>query len=627
MGKILNSYTNNNKSKPSFLRLNSQNKLLVSGFVATSALILLTAWVVIDNTQKKILESYHNFGSMMSKTLAIEGVDFVSGLQQPNKFNKLRKRINLIIKNNEDISYIIFRNSQNNIIYSGFRDSAGNIYYSNKDFEEFSSSKEKPQNSIEISQPIVAEVNNIRAVVGSVQLGLATNTLNIVGKATRNLMVVIFTVAWILSIAAVLINTTLVTRQIKHLVDGVKRLSTGEFGYKIPTDDLWGEIKGLFDAFNDMSARLRQYEEKNIDQLTYERNKLESILMSIANGVIVCDNYDNIILVNNSAAKMLDVIPKKIMNTKILNYYDAEGSLCFREEIIKFKDTPIDNIEIKPLEFSVEINKRIFKTTISPLFTFHKEYLGYIIVLHDITKETEIDKIKNNFISNVSHELRTPVTVLRSYIDTLHNYGNEFDDDTKKEFLNIMDQEADRLNRTVNDILDFSRLESPNVELEKTSSDIEPIIDITVKSMKLIAQEKNISFSIIIEPNLPPILINVESIERVIKNLISNAIKYSPDNGRIKIRAEIDRTGNYVQVSVEDNGIGIPEKHLSKIFDRFYRIENKTHTIKGTGLGLHLVKISIEKHHQGQVFVESKINEGSTFGFRIPLKAQEAAKV
>ena len=115
---------------------------------------------------------------------------------------------------------------------------------------------------------------------------------------------------------------------------------------------------------------------------------------------------------------------------------------------------------------------------------------------------------------------------------------------------------------------------------------------------------------------------NPESIERVLRNLLSNAIKYSHNGGRIKVKVETDRTGNYLQVAIEDNGIGIPKEHLDKIFERFYRVENKIHTIKGTGLGLHIVKITIENHHHGEVFVESKIDEGSTFGFKIPFHAE-----
>jgi len=134
-----------------------------------------------------------------------------------------------------------------------------------------------------------------------------------------------------------------------------------------------------------------------------------------------------------------------------------------------------------------------------------------------------------------------------------------------------------------------------------------------------LVEENNLTFSIMKEPDLPEVLLNEDSIERAIKNLISNAIKYSPKGGRIKVRAERARVGEFVEVSIEDQGVGIPEQYHAKIFDRFFRIENDTHTIKGTGLGLHLVKISVEKHHGGQVFIHSKVNEGSTFGFRLPI--------
>ena len=276
-------------------------------------------------------------------------------------------------------------------------------------------------------------------------------------------------------------------------------------------------------------------------------------------------------------------------------------------------------METKPLDFNIEVDKRVIKAVISPMFSRNKDYVGYIIVLIDVTKETEMDKIRGHFISNVSHELRTPVTVLRSYIDTLFNFGNEFDFSTQKEFIGVMNKEIIRLNRMVNDILDFSRLESTNVRLEKKNCNIVMLIENCINSMQVLGQERNLTFSIMKEPDLPDIMLNEGSIERAVKNLLSNAIKYSPEGGRIKIRAERARMGEYVEISIEDQGSGISEEYQNRIFDRFFRIENDTHTIKGTGLGLHLVKISIEKHHNGQVFVHSKLNEGSTFGFRLPI--------
>ena len=178
----------------------------------------------------------------------------------------------------------------------------------------------------------------------------------------------------------------------------------------------------------------------------------------------------------------------------------------------------------------------------------------------------------------------------------------------------------------VNDILDFSKIQS-DVELEKEHQDICTTIEKIMRSHQVLANEKNISISFIKEENLPLISYNTQSIERVMSNLITNAIKYSPDNSRVKIRAEIARDPNYIEVTVQDNGIGIAPEHQKMIFERFYRIENQVHTIKGTGLGLHLVKVAIEKHHNGKVFVNSKLNEGSTFGFWLPIDKSDVKEI
>ena len=466
MSELLN-FINKQEENNDFLTLNSQNKVIIFGSLFSSILIVITAWVVINNTQQTILQSYHNFGSMLAKTLAANGTEFVKNYQNDENQIKFEEYSKNIVTSSEDISYIIYRDKKGEILYSNKQVPLNNKYLPD----------------IEVSHPLAIETNGLKEVIGTIQLGLTGYTMNIVGKATRNLMIVVFSIAWFLSIAAVFINTMLLTRQIKFLLDGVKRISSGEFGYKIKSRDLWGDIKQLFESFNNMSVKLRQYEEKNIDQLTYERNKLETVLMSIANGVIVCDKTDSIVLVNNSGVEMLGMAAEELMSTKIIDYYDSNGESCFASKVKEFKDTPCEEFESKNLECQIQIEQKILKIIISPLFTIYNEYLGYVIVLHDITKEAEIDRMKNNFISNVSHELRTPVTVIRSYIDTLYNYESEFDEKTKREFLSVLNQESDRLNKMVNDILDFSRLESPNVKLEMTLCDIKPLLELTVNSM------------------------------------------------------------------------------------------------------------------------------------------------
>lgn len=585
------------------ISLTTQNRLILLGLILSTLLIIVIAVLASYNIQQKLNEGYQNFGKIISKTLAIESVQVIKDIPDYAKYDTLKAHSQSILNSNDDIAFI------------EFTDNKGNIIYSSKD--DFA--KQAQNSKVAVGSPMIVKNLGKSYSIGSVMVGLSGNIINQISSTTRASLLFVFVVAWAVFALVILINTYLITRELRILHHGVRKISTGEFGYKIQGKGVSTEVRELFDAFNDMSTRLHLYEEQNVEQLTLEKNKLEAVLMSIANGVVVCDNFDNVVLVNNHAQNLLEVSEAEIINTKIQLYCDSNGELCFKEKIEQFKDTPLDIMETKPLAFNIEVDKRVIKAVMSPMFSRSKDYVGYIIVLIDVTKETEMDKIRGHFISNVSHELRTPVTVLRSYIDTLFNYGNDFDFNTQKEFIGVMNQEIIRLNRLVNDILDFSRLESANVKLEKKPCDVAILIENSINQMQVLAQEHNLTFSIMKEPDLPEVMLNEDSIDRVLKNLLSNAIKYSPDGKRIKIRAERSRVGEFVEVSIEDQGSGIEDKYQQKIFDRFFRIENDTHTIKGTGLGLHLVKIAIEKHHQGQVFVESKINEGSTFGFRLPI--------
>lgn len=583
--------------------MTTQNRLIILGLLSTTIVMLCLTCFAVNKIKKDLDTGYKNFGQIISKTLAIESVEITKDIPELSKYDTLRSHSLSILGSNDDIAYIEFRDIDSRTIYS-----------SEEDY-----SKRAETARIIVNSPMILKVGNHSQTVGSVTVGLSASIISNITDTTTTSLIMVFALTWGLIVLVMLAHTILSTKELKLLQDGVKKISSGTFGIKVESQGMNKEAKQLFDAFNDMSTRLHQYEEQNVGQLTLEKNKLEAILTCIANGVVVCDNYDNVILINEHAQQLLDVTPKEILKTKIQQYCDTNGEMCFKERIDQFKDTPLDIMEQRPLAFNIEVNQRVIKAVMSPMFTVNKEYVGYIIVLIDVTKEIEMDNLRSHFISNVSHELRTPVTVLRSYIDTLYNYGNDFDYNTQKEFIGVMNQEIIRLNRMVNDILDFSRYESQNIKLEKTKQDIMPIIEDVVDEMKIIAAEHNLTFSVMKEPDLPEIPFNKDSIRRVLSNIVSNAIKYSPDGKRIKIRAERARIGDYIEVSVEDQGQGIAEEHLEKVFDRFFRIETQTHSIKGTGLGLHLVKISVEKHHAGQVFVHSKLSEGSTFGFRLPI--------
>ena len=587
----------NDSQKMSFT---TQNRLIIFGLVLSTLLIMAIAVFATVNIQNNLNESYQNFGQVISKILAIESVEITKDVPTSEAYQILKAHSDSILKSHQDIVFIEFRNEKGNIIYRTENNSHSSLRRSN----------------ISVTSPMVNLLTNKN--MGSVTVGLSGSIVGKVSSTTRASILFVFVIVWLVFAFVILINTYLITRELRILHDGVKRISSGEFGYKIEGKDVSNEVQDLFDAFNDMSARLNIYEEQNIEQLTLERNKLEAVLLSIANGVVVCDNNDNVVLVNNHAKELLELEGDQLLNTNIQNYVDTEGEYCFNDKIEEYKNLSMEEKSSKPIIFNITVDGRIIKSIISPMYTRNNDYVGYIIVLIDVTRETEMDQMKSQFISNVSHELRTPVTVLRSYIDTLYSYGDEFDEKTKKEFVETLNTEIIRLNRMVNDILDFSRLDS-NVKIEKSENDISKLVDDCVSQVEILLKEHNLKIEVEKENDIPLLMFNYDAIARALTNYLSNAIKYAPQDSTIKVRLYKESENNQVTVTVRDEGIGIAPEYQKKIFDRFFRVENKTHSVKGTGLGLHLVKTTIEKHHYGHVFVVSQPEHGSTFGFSLPI--------
>ncbi|MBQ8635001.1 PAS domain-containing protein, partial [bacterium] len=514
------------------LHLNKQTKILLVGLLLNTALIGGFSTFVLNDIQNKTDKSYAEFAQLMTKSIAAQSSEVIN-LNNPEKSKILEQRLLPFFDKNEDVSYIEFKDKNNNIIYSSKADVLG---ISNSSI-------------LNVSSPVMFK----NKIIGSVTVGMNGTGAKQSTEEIKKSLSSVLAFTWGIFTIFLLFNFFFMSKELKKLYEGVKQIATGQFGYKLES----GNMGELTEAFNDMSKLLSIYEEQNIEQLTLERNKLEAVLMSIINGVVVCDNFDNVVLANSAALSMLDVEEKDFINTKIQNFIDCHGQQCFLEKIEEFKDTPLNIIEQKPIEFNIDAGKRTIKAMISPMFSKQQDYVGYIIVLIDITRETEVNKLKNTFISNVSHELRTPVTVLRTYIDTLCHNGDDFDEETKREFMQTIDNEAKRLHSMVNDILDFSRLESGNVQLRKEYSDLVALMEQNINSIKILADEKDIQIHFNKEDNLPAVPMNVESIDRVIRNLLSNAIKYSPEGREIFVNISLSADKENICFSVRDTGIGI----------------------------------------------------------------------
>lgn len=587
----------------------SENKILFLAVVTISVAFLATAFTLSTRYQSTLDENYKRFGELTASMVAVGGSERLESALSPSL--RIQSFADNMLNVNDDVAAIEFYNNNGQTIYETHKKAV----------------EAANPNLIDFTAPLkITNEKGETENVGEVHVKLTGKSMRDMAASTRSTVLMVFFSAWLITVLAVALNTYILTKHLRTLVAGVRRLSIGDFGFRISESDLWGDLKHLAESFNDMSMRLRAYEDQNLETITVERNKLEGILLSISDGVIVCDYGGEVILLNNAACTMLGVKSSKLLiGTNIRDYLTVEGETCFAPAVDAFEALSTQHHHILPETFSRQVIMPdiTLKVTISPIQDTEGGNLGFVMIMHDVTREAAVDKLKTSFISNVSHELRTPVTTIKSYVDTIFNHGEELDKETYHEFIETIHVETDRLKKLVNDILDFSRLEEGGVKLDKEWQDITPIVNLTVQSIKVLAQQKNIHVSTAIESNLPQIFMNSDSIERVLLNLLSNAIKYTPEGGRIKVRAELAERENAVEVTVTDTGIGIPDEHLPHIFDRFYRVENEVHTIKGTGLGLHLVKVAIENHHHGQVFVKSQVGVGSTFGFRLLLQPVE----
>ncbi len=581
-----------------------KNKNTKNHSIAISTIIITISAMIIGYSAVNIFDEYTEkhfaeYAKNSAETLAYQLSAIIENSKNETN-STLKSLIKATLKNNKNISLVEFYNIN------------GDVFISEKSDLPLLQNIDK----IKVNTPVNVDINGKYSTVADLKMELTKKFIKEQTKKQKFGIIGLITFLWLIVIISWTISRYLTGREINLLCYGLKHISDGHFGTKIKLEGR-KETKELIDIFNNLSSKLKIYEEQNVGNILLERNKLESVLMSIINGVVVCNNDDEIVLINLAAEKMLTVSAENVKGVQIQCYSDTSGNHCFREKIEEFKDTPLDIILKNPPEFTVEIDKKIIKCTISPMFMQNDDYVGYIIVMLNVTKETEVNNLKNQFISNVSHELRTPVTVLRTYIDTLYTMGDELDEETRKEFTETANKEVTRLHRMVNDILDVSRLESPDVELEKEMTDITPILADTITSMQVLADEKDVKIQLE-KPDGETILpFNIANMERVFNNLISNAIKYSPEKSSIDVVLKTDE--EYADISVTDHGCGIAEENLPKLFERFYRVENSVHTVKGTGLGLYLVKTTIEKHHHGKVYVNSKVGEGSTFGIRIPL--------
>ncbi len=283
---------------------------------------------------------------------------------------------------------------------------------------------------------------------------------------------------------------------------------------------------------------------------------------------------------------------------------------------------PLHSDEYRELEFDEP--KRVVKARVSPVIDAEGHYIGRVLAMHDITHEREIDQMKNEFVSTVSHELRTPLTSIKGYVDLILDGDAGDINEIQEEFLRIVKENSDRLVEMINDMLDISRIESGRIRLKVEPVDMTESIEGAVDSFRAVLNQTGRNVKTRVPEHLPLVAVDRDRVGQVLINLISNALKYSPDGGDVTITAK--HTDGFVQVSVADKGMGISREDQKKLFTKFYRVDSAmTREIGGTGLGLSIAKSIIELLG-GSMSIRSKLGEGSTFSFSVPVAGSDLVR-
>ncbi|WP_284036722.1 cell wall metabolism sensor histidine kinase WalK [Neobacillus sp. 114] len=411
-----------------------------------------------------------------------------------------------------------------------------------------------------------------------------------------------------MSITAVLgiLLAQTITRPIADMKKQALAMAKGNFSRKVKVYG-YDEIGTLAITFNNLTKKLQEAQAMTEG----ERRKLSSVLSYMTDGVIATDRKGRVILINEPAAEMLNVSRETVLSQPIVSLLDLDDTNTF-EDLLEEKDSLI-------LDYSTKQERYILRANFSVIQKETGFVNGLICVLHDITEQEKIEFERREFVANVSHELRTPLTTMRSYLEALAD-GAWRDEEIAPNFLEVTSKETERMIRLVNDLLTLSKMDSTDYRMTMEWVNFVDFYDRIIDRFEM-AKEQNVTFKRILPKHGIFVEMDEDKMTQVLYNVISNALKYSPEGGQVTFT--IQEKNETIIVSVSDQGMGIPKESIGKIFDRFYRVDKaRTRKMGGTGLGLAIAK-EIVSAHGGNIWASSKEGKGTTISFSLPYESAE----
>lgn len=424
---------------------------------------------------------------------------------------------------------------------------------------------------------------------------------------SSNFVFVLITVGFIIVVALLLLENRRDNIKLRQLNAKIKDLIAGDYSEVV---DMQGspELTDMTNSINDLSEVIRLTHE-NLEQ---ETKRLTSILSYMTDGVLATNRRGQIIMVNEMAAKQLNVNPDEVLNTSILDLLSLGDDYDLRSLITEVPELTIDSQDENGEYISLRVRFALIRRESGFIS-------GLVAVLHDTTEQDKEERERRLFVSNVSHELRTPLTSVKSYLEALDD--GALSEPVAPDFVKVSLNETNRMMRMVTDLLSLSRIDNETSQLEIELTNFTAFITFILNrfdKIKSQLQEDTKKYELIREYPITPIWVEIDTdkMTQVIDNILNNAIKYSPDGGKIKVGMKT--TDAQLIISISDEGLGIPKKDLPRIFDRFYRVDKaRSRAQGGTGLGLAIAK-EIVKQHKGFIWAKSEYGKGSTFTIVLP---------
>jgi NtrC-family two-component system sensor histidine kinase KinB len=399
------------------------------------------------------------------------------------------------------------------------------------------------------------------------------------------------------------------------MMQATQKIASGNYEVEVPLKSS-DELGRLTEEFNSMAKKLKAFHSLNIEQIVAEKRKSESIIRSIDDGIVLIDAECKVTDINPMAGKILRVEAEKVENRHFLEVVKNEQLFQYISQSIETGKSPEIGEKQNVITVERDGGRRHYQFSVAPVHGRMGSLLGVVLLLRDVTRLAELDRLKSEFVMTTSHELRTPLTSIGMSIALLLETALNKLDQKEQQLLSAAHEDLQRLRALVNNLLDLSRIEAGKMEMDFARRPAPPLLEKVVESFKVQADQKGVALSFNVPGGLPHVKADANQISWVLTNLVSNALHFTPRGGTIQLTAEA--FGPFVQISVRDTGPGIPYEYQPKIFDKFVQV--KSHDVLGgSGLGLAICK-EIVRAHGGTIWVDSVPGAGSTFIFTVPIE-------